>query len=226
MPDDFDRLLEVAKLDRGDVGQVVVPLRRVVVQPLDDVVDARAVDDDRRLAPHDVGALDRRRRTVAGARPPTDSPRRRGCGTLLRRRRRGASLPSALPAMTGVKPLLTGRNASDERSSRTAPTARRSPMAAMYSWLLGSGSISLRSDLSLDALAVDFLLEHHDAVHETFGARRTARDVDVDRDDACRCPAPPRSCRTCRRSTRRRPSRCTTSAAASAARCGAAPARA
>ena len=42
MPHDFDRLFEISELDRGDVGQIVVPLRRIVVQPLDDLVDARA----------------------------------------------------------------------------------------------------------------------------------------------------------------------------------------
>ena len=58
MPDDFDRLLEIAKLDRGDVRQIVVPLRGIVVQPLNDVVHAARVDDDRRLTPHDVDATD------------------------------------------------------------------------------------------------------------------------------------------------------------------------
>ena len=38
VPDDFERLLEIAELDRGDVGEVVVALRRIVVQPLNDVV--------------------------------------------------------------------------------------------------------------------------------------------------------------------------------------------
>src|SRR5919107_1902143 len=37
MPHDLDRLFEIAKLHRGDVGKVVVLLRRVVVQPADDL---------------------------------------------------------------------------------------------------------------------------------------------------------------------------------------------
>jgi len=58
MPHDFDRLLEIAELDRRHVREVVVALRRVVVQPLNDVVRASHVDVDRGLAPHDVDAFD------------------------------------------------------------------------------------------------------------------------------------------------------------------------
>src|ERR1043166_4494382 len=38
VPDDLQRHFEIAELDAGDVGEVVVLLRRIVVQPLDDVV--------------------------------------------------------------------------------------------------------------------------------------------------------------------------------------------
>jgi hypothetical protein len=58
MPDNLDRLLEVAELDRGNVRQVVVALRRIVVQPTDHVVHTRRVDNDCRLTPHDVDASD------------------------------------------------------------------------------------------------------------------------------------------------------------------------
>ena len=60
VPDDFDGALEVAELDGCDIRAVVVALRRVVVQPANDVVDARLVDDHGRLIPDDIDALHRR----------------------------------------------------------------------------------------------------------------------------------------------------------------------
>src|SRR6185295_5641664 len=112
MPDDLDLLLEIAKLDRRDVGEIVVALRWIVVQPANDVVHAGAIDDDGRLTPHDLGAMD-------------------CAGELLRDGVAGAaaSVPNAFPATTTVKPLLTGRNVSDGWSCRTAPIFRRSPTA-------------------------------------------------------------------------------------------------
>jgi hypothetical protein len=55
----MDRALEVAELHRRDVGAVVVALLRVVVQPAHELIHAGALDDDRRLAPHDVDPNDR-----------------------------------------------------------------------------------------------------------------------------------------------------------------------
>ena len=55
----LQRLFEISKLDRGDVREIVVPLRRIVVEPFDHVVDLGEVDDHRRFSPHDIDRLDR-----------------------------------------------------------------------------------------------------------------------------------------------------------------------
>src|SRR4029078_1848105 len=58
-----------------------------------------------------------------------------------------------------------------------------------YGWgdiqfALGVGLHFVPQRFVAHALAGDFALEHHDAVHETFGARWTARDVDIHWNDA------------------------------------------
>jgi hypothetical protein len=58
MPDDLEGPIEIAILDGGDVRQIVVALGRVVVQPVHQLSDAAPLDEHRRLAPHDVDALD------------------------------------------------------------------------------------------------------------------------------------------------------------------------
>ena len=87
---------EIAELDRRDVGQVVVPLRGIVVQPADCVVHAPRLDDDCRLAPHHIDAPDRGTELLAErihgrvriAAPMRDILRRHG------RRRAGAERAS------------------------------------------------------------------------------------------------------------------------------------
>ena len=56
-------------------------------------------------------------------------------------------------------------------------------------------------------MLVDLLLQLHDAVDERLGPRRAAGHEDVDRHDLVHALDDARSCRTRRRSTRRRPSR-------------------
>src|SRR6185437_7222775 len=56
VPHDLDRLLEVAEFHSRHIREIVVQLRRVVVQPAHDLVQLAAVDDDRRLTPDDSRA--------------------------------------------------------------------------------------------------------------------------------------------------------------------------
>src|SRR5687767_10886119 len=59
MPYDFDRLVEIPILDRGDVAQVVVALRGVVAKPPHYLEQRVRRDIDDRLPPHDQRPFDR-----------------------------------------------------------------------------------------------------------------------------------------------------------------------
>jgi hypothetical protein len=156
-------------------------------------------------------------------------------------RHRAGRRSCSSPATRGIswRDRVTGDDGSERRPSRIVahrpervcwtelPNGSDSSSitcGARYNWLFGSGSSSLRSDLSLDRSFSTFLLQHHDTVDQSFRSWRTAGDVDVDRDDVVDAlddgvvveDAVARRLRT-------RPSRCTTWVAASAARCGEAP---
>ena len=77
VPHDFDRNFGIPILDRRDIAQKVVALRRIVVQPPNHLVHGRGIDVDDCLTPDDLYALDRRRRICPAAPSPTDSRRHR-----------------------------------------------------------------------------------------------------------------------------------------------------
>ena len=54
VPDDLEGRLGVAELHGGDVGEIIVLLLRIIVQPAHDLEQALARDDDGGLAPDDV----------------------------------------------------------------------------------------------------------------------------------------------------------------------------
>ena len=168
-------------LDRGDVGEIVVALRRIVVQPANDLVQRGRGRRRRRLAPDHVDALD----GVAelGLQRVADgfaAPPRCGRSSASPARRVGASALPATPtskACSQAGPRLVDRVA--ERLGR----ARRSRAAECTagSWdpapsRCGATSSAMRS-------LFDLLLQHHDAVDQAFGTRRTAGHVDVHRND-------------------------------------------
>ena len=128
MPDDFDRLLEIAIFDGGDVAQKVVLLGRIVAQPLHHFETSFGLDeDDRRLSPDDRHPFhgqgkalgERGRGRVRLSAEMTDILRSGRC--------RGAG--SALPAATISKRPVMERCGSDGLNCRTARPARRSPTA-------------------------------------------------------------------------------------------------
>ena len=149
MPDDLDRPLEVAVLDRRDVRR-----------------DSRSAATDRRAA------TARSRSRAPRRRSPSSRPRRRRRAAPRRRTARAARRPtdSAAPSRYGTLRGVTGAGdvgalgaAGEDReevgrsqagprlmdaSCRTAPRARRSAAAGCRAGSRGSGSISLRSDLS------------------------------------------------------------------------------
>ena len=101
--------------------------------------------------------------------------------------------------------------------SSVTPGRARSSAAAM------SAAAMRRHGYANARLLGDLPLQLHDAVDERLGPRRTAGHEDVDRHDLVDALDDARSCRTRRRSTRRRPSRSPTSARASGRRPGGAP---
>ena len=85
-------------------------------------------------------------------------------------------------------------------------------------------SMGQRDGSGAHPLLVDLALQLDDAVDQRLGPRRAAGHEHVDRHDLVARPGRSSSCRTRRRSWRRRPSKSPTSARASGRRCGAAPA--
>src|SRR5665213_461192 len=86
MPHDLEGLLGIAELDGGDVGEIVVLLRRIIVQPANDLAHGARLDIDIRVAPDHLGAherlpevgSDRRRRGIGLAAALRKIARRRG----------------------------------------------------------------------------------------------------------------------------------------------------
>src|SRR5258705_4395291 len=60
VPDDFYWNAGIAVLDGSEIAQKIVLLGRIVVQPLDHVVNRRRIDVHDRFGPNHLGALDRR----------------------------------------------------------------------------------------------------------------------------------------------------------------------
>src|ERR1039458_3675484 len=63
VPDDLDGHRDIAMLHRRHVREILVALRRVIVQPAHDLEHALGVDDDVRLAPSDIDSRYGPRRT-------------------------------------------------------------------------------------------------------------------------------------------------------------------
>src|SRR5688500_2094000 len=59
VPHDLERALGVAEFHGGDVGEVVVPLIRIIVQPTHDLEQPLARDVDRSLSPYDIDETNR-----------------------------------------------------------------------------------------------------------------------------------------------------------------------
>src|SRR5665647_2476649 len=71
MPDDLEWLLRISELDGGDIGEVVVLLRGIIVQPAHDLAHAARLDIDVGLSPDHLGAHEERaelRRDRSGGR--------------------------------------------------------------------------------------------------------------------------------------------------------------
>ena len=99
MPHDLERLLGIAKLDRGDVGEIVVLLRRIVVQPAHDLASRRADARTRWCRPRSLPSARRSPGTSPRSRPRTDSARRpsaEDCAVLRAQLRRRLRCPGEL----------------------------------------------------------------------------------------------------------------------------------